>query len=562
MLPSANPRQPFRNFRAFMGLIQEANGVESHDAGTQTELQIETAPPEMQLPPEVWRHIFRHLSVVQLKKVRRVCRGWKQLVDGNPRLLSRMVLMFPAGKIMDEHFELDCKMRIPSVAIEGARIISFTSRLSHDKPWWTSISWRLTSLSLDDTKICVFELARMLKQSPYLEEMTLVNLSFPSYNLSRVVKCDPLRRMRKFAVFGQQYDVIFKFFGEAFPRLKELECDDPLEDQDDDEELVHYLKTAQNSLEAIKIAGTNAILDTLHTLKQLELKQIHLVSVAAPLKVLRLVQMHPTITVLILKQCMLSNADIAGIGRALPHLRCFESCVLPNPNHPNEYWQPRFLATMPKLDWLAISGYTSGKNLNARFDGIGLMGLRELRLSNLQINKPGHLLRFSCNIFRVALVNVKYQSWSDMFDSIQYDMVWSLRIWAVKVETQTENLICRFRNLRLLELCDLPMNESLLVTIFELTSVLEGVRIERLEHASDEVLRVMVSKNGATLRNLSLRSVEVTDRTADHIIEACSCLELLDIDACEALSDAAIARLKACGKFELKSHFEIIEETA
>ncbi|KAL9701460.1 hypothetical protein quinque_004901 [Culex quinquefasciatus] len=40
------------------------------------------------------------------------------------------------------------------------------------------------------------------------------------------------------------------------------------------------------------------------------------------------------------------------------------------------------------------------------------------------------------------------------------------------------------------------------------------------------------------------------------------CLELLDIDACEALSDAAIARLKACGRFELKSHFEIIEETA
>uniref|UniRef100_A0A8D8FHF4 (northern house mosquito) hypothetical protein n=1 Tax=Culex pipiens TaxID=7175 RepID=A0A8D8FHF4_CULPI len=106
------------------------------------------------------------------------------------------------------------------------------------------------------------------------------------------------------------------------------------------------------------------------------------------------------------------------------------------------------------------------------------------------------------------------------------------------------------------------MDESLLVTIFELTSVLEGVRIERLEHASDEVVRVMVSKNGATLKKLSLRSVEVTDQTADHIIEACSCLELLDIDTCEELSDAAIARLKACGRFELKSLFEIIEETA
>lgn len=44
------------------------------------------------------------------------------------------------------------------------------------------------------------------------------------------------------------------------------------------------------------------------------------------------------------------------------------------------------------------------------------------------------------------------------------------------------------------------MDESLLVTLFELTSVLEGVRIERLEHASDEVVRVMVSKNGATLK--------------------------------------------------------------
>lgn len=308
MLPAANPRQSFRNFRAFIGLIQEANGVESLDAGTQTELHIDTAPPEQQIPSEVWRHVFRYLSVVQLKKVRRVCRGWKQVVDGNPRFLSRMVLKFPTGKIMDEHFELGCKMRIPSVVIEEARIISFTSRLSDDKPWWTSLARRLTSLSLNDTKICVFELYRMLKMTPNLEELTMENVSFPSYNLSRVVKCGPLRRMRKFAVFGQRYDVIFKFFGEAFPRLKELECDDPLEDQDDDEELVHYLKSAQNSLEAIKIAGTTAILNTLNTLKQLELKQIHLVSVAAPLKVLRLVQMHPTITVLILKCCKLSNA--------------------------------------------------------------------------------------------------------------------------------------------------------------------------------------------------------------------------------------------------------------
>lgn len=47
------------------------------------------------------------------------------------------------------------------------------------------------------------------------------------------------------------------------------------------------------------------------------------------------------------------------------------------------------------------------------------------------------------------------------------------------------------------------MDESLLVTLFELTSVLEGVRIERLEHASDEVVRVMVSKNGATLKKLN-----------------------------------------------------------
>lgn len=35
----------------FMGLILETNGVESRDAGTQTELQLDTAPPEQQLPP-------------------------------------------------------------------------------------------------------------------------------------------------------------------------------------------------------------------------------------------------------------------------------------------------------------------------------------------------------------------------------------------------------------------------------------------------------------------------------------------------------------------------------
>lgn len=56
------------------------------------------------------------------------------------------------------------------------------------------------------------------------------------------------------------------------------------------------------------------------------------------------------------------------------------------------------------------------------------MDLRELHLTYLEINNPIHLLRFSCNIFRVTLVHVRYESWSDMFDLIQYDMVWSLRI--------------------------------------------------------------------------------------------------------------------------------------
>ncbi|EDS28772.1 conserved hypothetical protein [Culex quinquefasciatus] len=210
-------------------------------AQTQSQNDLSNASEQTQLPfpPEVIELIFQHLSVFQLKQVRRTCRLWKTIVDGSVILLRKFCLNLPKGVILDQACEPACLLSVPHVFVSNARIISL-------EPWWPVLGENLGKLRIFNSKFSLPMLAGVLRRTPNLKELDLFYNQYPTnVDVSQFANFQ-LDRIEQLRLHDHQ-DKLIQLIRRVCPRPRNLECNaDDMEQQ-----IIEYLQTAQDSLERI-----------------------------------------------------------------------------------------------------------------------------------------------------------------------------------------------------------------------------------------------------------------------------------------------------------------------
>ncbi|XP_039442175.1 uncharacterized protein LOC120422715 [Culex pipiens pallens] len=520
-------------------------------AQTQNQNDLSNASEQTQLPfpTEVIELIFQHLSVFQLKQVRRTCRLWKTIVDGSVILLRKFCLNLPKGVILDQACEPACLLSVPHVFVSNARIISL-------EPWWPVLGENLGKLRIFNSKFSLPMLAGVLRRTPNLKELDLFYNQYPTnVDVSQFANFQ-LDRIQQLRLHDHQ-DKLIQLLRRICPRPRNLECNaDDMEQQ-----IIEYLQTAQESLERVKISATDPILTTMSSLPRLRLKIVILSCILTTSeKMLQFAKAQPTIEILSLEGAEFNNAIMCEIGRNLPNLRNLHVELLSTSTSDATIWRPTFLATMPHLVYLSIDADFI-ENLRATFEGYQNPNLEEITLCGLNFEASealGRYLRHSPHLQKLALQNTTILAESDLFANLPLSKLHTLTLINVLCCDEDECLVEKFENLRVLELNEIDMSEDLASAIIQLSPNLESVRICKLPLNDRLVLELCQSLK--RLKTLSLRRCHgITDASVEHIITHCHALEQLDVSTSSNLSKEATNRLKQTGRFQLKQIFNFAE---
>uniref|UniRef100_A0A8D8GZ82 (northern house mosquito) hypothetical protein n=1 Tax=Culex pipiens TaxID=7175 RepID=A0A8D8GZ82_CULPI len=338
-------------------------------------------------PPEIWEAIFRHLTGLQLLRMRLVCRRWRDIVTSCPPLMAQFRIVLENMDLVDEdgdHFDNDASIdrNFDASCVLPVTTVGFRDYCIHDAidSWWAWFGLKLTHITMFRCQLELAVLFSMLRQSPALRSLNLCG----TWLLEGAELNFRLDGVEEVSLEHVRYDGegelinLLDVLGEIFPRLKRLRVravKRPLNVGG----LLRTVRALHGTLEGFELDEPGAV-DVLRDLSMLRLRSvsIHVGPEFVWHSMARFFRVQPLIEELIVYAKDMQNEEVlCDIGRAVPKLRRLTVRDVPEIS-------ADFLNLMPNLECLKVVG----SNLYAGTVAMGNSGnprLKELCIKHCSI---------------------------------------------------------------------------------------------------------------------------------------------------------------------------------
>lgn len=209
---------------------------------------------ESDLPPELWKMIFRNLDKRSTLRVRLTCRRWKDIVDLHQSLLKKLPIYFGKDATIDDQFQPESLFPATSARFAASRILAVGA-------WWLTFGARLKELSLWSCEIKLPAFLRMLRGTPNLANLSL---SFNKYTFTEESQVDFRLEKLKYLYCTE----VIPVFESIFPRLRTINL---ICKPSDEAKACRLLNSVQGTLKVLDIDLTPFVLKQMASMNRLQL---------------------------------------------------------------------------------------------------------------------------------------------------------------------------------------------------------------------------------------------------------------------------------------------------
>ncbi|XP_038104675.1 uncharacterized protein LOC6045626 [Culex quinquefasciatus] len=459
-------------------------------------------------PPEIWEHIFRHLTGLQILRTRLVCRRWRDIIAGCPLLLRKLRIRF------DNRRYRELVDDFPLLPITEASILEYSVVVAPD--WWPWVSQKLTHLTLFDCGVKVSLLLGMLQQTSNLRclkirECFLEGIAEPNVQFPQLEELT-LDKVEYDHYDDNEYTNLLDIFEKIFPRLRDLRIRKIGENGFNVERLVPAIRALASTLDALEMdfAGVNVLRD-LPELTRTRLRRIsvHVDPYFELDRWSRFFRAQPLLDDLVIFTTNLAtNMMVCDIGRAVSNLKRLKL-------HVTNTFSTDFLEFMPNLEYFELHGEVFEDILLYKR---GSPRLTELHLRDVEVNGFWPFLNLSPLLRRIVLHGC-----------------------TLNFQTSNVRVLRNIRTLEIDEDSNVPL--KMLKALLRKCPSLEEFSFGCAEDYPDSV-PLLICERLKRLRKLSLRGYPVTDASVNHIVQHGRALEEVRLNA-YVLSEETIERLLA-----------------
>lgn len=473
------------------------------------------------LPPEVLILIFQYLRRTDLMQVRLTCSSWNSIVCGTRILINNFRLLIKISNV-EQCCELS-RSRTTKDSIFRRVFVDFINTELSD-PLWPWLGPQLRDLSLKQCFVTTELLMAILKLSPQLNRLSLHTIELDDFQciygeLNFRLECLETLELHSMFIDSE----CLELFRRICPRLKHLKIKHSSLDDEDDNELVKFVGSVQDTLESLNLSNGNlesAQLNQIVSHSRLKLKKL---SISTCLKlsgedIVNVTKLQPTIVRLNVNEAELDDSMLKQITKNLPNLRRIKLA-----SYIVDDFYASFLKRMTNLHYLAITEAHFVLNLGTYVN----TQLRDLHLFNAKfLCKTLPQCIAQCpNIRSFTLNNCLFEDPDDQ----------------VTVYRQLKRLKRWNRQCSLEDDCDCTLNLSAAI---HWCPQLEEVIMNDCTDVTDDLVEELCQAK-PHLKYLNLDGCSgITDDSIRPILAHCLKLETLSIRYAKHVSDDAILRLK------------------
>ncbi|XP_039432725.1 uncharacterized protein LOC120415311 [Culex pipiens pallens] len=449
---------------------------------------------ESDLPPELWKMIFRNLDKRSTLRVRLTCRRWKDIVDLHQSLLKKLPIYFGKDATIDDRFQPENLFPATSARFAASRILAVGA-------WWLTFGARLTELSLWSCEIKLPAFLRMLRGTPNLVNLSL---SFNDYTSTEENEVDFRLEKLKYLYCTE----VIPVFESIFPRLRTI---DLICKPSDEAKACRLLNAVQGTLKVLDINLTPFVLKQMASMNRLQLTTLILRGNAH-----LIVQLSRTqVAVEVLFITFATNEALCKIGRNLTKLKDLAVNMIDTGTV-----GPSFLDQMPQLKRLNLMAAQNNQHL--RFQGLKSENLTRLYIDSFHTigDCLQNFLKNCPNLQILEMRSCSVSSCSDM--SLPHNT-------AANSHGALKTL--------LMECCQIP-TETLIRFLLQCFRV-ENLLFSDVDAVNDQLIGIL--NRLSQLKELTVCDCPVTDKSVEFIVENCS--HVVVQICCEQISKLAMKLL-------------------
>lgn len=500
------------------------------------------------LSGDIWKAVFRYLSVFQLKKVRLTCHAWRRIVDVS-RLLSDQLAFIIRCEDLDRDFAPHCRLPVHSVLI-------FTSNFINVNHWWPDLGANLSHLYLRLCHLSLPMIAGMLRQTPNLNNLGLKDIFLlPPVAWNGTAVNFRLEKLSHFSLSNIP-DPLAKLMRRLIcPRLKCFGCAwDVSAPQDDEQLIIDFIRDSQDTLKTTRLTPTVDILAGISSLNRLQLQDVTFWCNPDQIEhVLNFTRKQASIEKLSLLDLALPELVVLQICANLPALKHLTVNLDYVP-----IWQPSSLFELaPNLEYLKVNimGFakfaTHDNYREYRTKTVGdfrdciAPRLREINLTDIYPSTNLQSFLRQCPNLHTVLLDLACDDFPSLTSTLPLGQLRTLTLRSLTILTPWPSNLGPYENLRRLALYHVRTSKATLTQMLTACPNLEVLTLCWI--AGDDQVR-LVCERFARLKQLELHQCPITDRSVDALLEA-RVLELLTVHGCYGLSRTGRARLQNTAKF-------------